>query len=74
MVYLTKIYEISSLEEAEKREKIYEELKKRCFMYYLEIRKKLIGWEKVRNVISVSSCAAKSVLIWVSNWCNLYIK
>ena len=52
-----------SLEEAEKREKIYEDLKKRCFVYYLEIRKKLIGWEKVRNRISISSCAAKPVLI-----------
>ena len=38
-----KCYEMLSLEEAEKREKIYEELKKECFMYYLEIRKKLIG-------------------------------
>ena len=52
-----------SLEEAEKREKIYEDLKKRCFVYDLEIRKKLIGWEKVRNRISISSCAAKPVLI-----------
>ena len=34
---------MASLKEADKREEIYEELKKECFMYYIEIRKELIG-------------------------------